>query len=158
MIKRKRIWKHQIRLRCGGESWDGWAVDLVHRCPSQKSRTEFSSLSLFFFFFFLFIFNLALRRMDVSGLEVESELPLLSAPQPRQHRIWATSTSYAEACSNAGSLTHWAKARARSHILTDTLLGSSPAEPQWEIPEFSYLEKLKVSEAKFHILIYLEGF
>ena len=53
----------------------------LHRKAEQNFLL---SLSLFFF---LFIFNLALRRMDVSGLEVESELPLLSAPQPRQHRI-----------------------------------------------------------------------
>ena len=32
-----------------------------------------------------------------------------SLPQPQQHGIQATSTTYTTACGNAGSLTHWAR-------------------------------------------------
>ena len=47
--------------------------------------------------------------MEVSRLGVKPELQLASTPQPQQHQIWDTSLTYAAACSNAKSFTHWAK-------------------------------------------------
>ena len=56
------------------------------------------------FFFFLGLF---LGHTEVPKLGVESELQLQSMPQPRQHWIQDASVTYATACSNARSLTHW---------------------------------------------------
>ena len=50
-----------------------------------------------------------LQHMEVPGLGIESELQLQAMPQPQQHRVSTTSATYAAACSNALSLTHWAK-------------------------------------------------
>lgn len=69
--------------------------------------------------------------MEVSGLGVELELQLKPMPQPQQNRIQAASATYAAACGNTGSLTHWA--RDQIHIFIDTISGSWPAEPPWEL-------------------------
>ena len=45
--------------------------------------------------------------MEVPGPEVELQLQLQPTPQPWQHWIWAAPVTYAKACDNAGSLTHW---------------------------------------------------
>ena len=47
--------------------------------------------------------------MEIPGQRVKLELQLRPMPQPQQHQIQATSTTYATACSNARSLTHWAR-------------------------------------------------
>ena len=48
--------------------------------------------------------------MEVSWPGIKSELQLWPVSHPWQHWIQATSVTCAEACSNAGSLTHWARA------------------------------------------------
>ena len=48
--------------------------------------------------------------MEGPILEVDLELQLRPIPQPWQHWIWAMSVTYTAACSNARSLTHWARA------------------------------------------------
>ena len=50
---------------------------------------------------------LTLCHMEVPRLRVKLELQV----QPTPHQIWAASVTYAAACSNAGSLTHWARPR-----------------------------------------------
>ena len=52
-------------------------------------------------------FSCTCRHMEAPGPGVESELQLRPAPQ--QHRIWAPSAVYATACSNARSVTYWAR-------------------------------------------------
>ena len=55
-----------------------------------------------FFFFFL-------GHMGVPRLGVESECSCQPMPHPQQHQIWAASVTYAAACGNDGSLSHWAR-------------------------------------------------
>ena len=65
---------------------------------------------LFIHFFFFFLVRLHLQHMEVPELGVKSRMELQqSTPQPQQHWIWATSMTYATACSNARSLTHWVR-------------------------------------------------
>ena len=47
--------------------------------------------------------------MEMPRLGLKSELKLGPTQQPWQHEVWATSVTYATACSNPGSLTHWAR-------------------------------------------------
>ena len=62
-----------------------------------------------FFFFFLVFLGPHLRHMEVPRLGVESELQLPASPQPQQRQTWASPATYPTACSNAGSLTYWAR-------------------------------------------------
>ena len=52
-----------------------------------------------------FLFHLHLQHMELSRLEIESELHVLT-PQPQQHWIQAASATYTTAHANAESLTH----------------------------------------------------
>ena len=63
---------------------------------------------LFNFSFFFFL-QLHMQHMEVPGPGVRSELQLQPTPQPQQCQIWAASVTYATACGNAGSLTHWTR-------------------------------------------------
>ena len=47
--------------------------------------------------------------IEFPRLGVELELQLRPTPQPQQCWIWAASATYAAACSNTGSLTHWVR-------------------------------------------------
>ena len=47
--------------------------------------------------------------MEVPRLGLESELQLLVYTTAWLHQIWATSVTYAAACSNMRSLIHWAR-------------------------------------------------
>ena len=68
--------------------WQGWILNLLHHkiIPAFFSRPH-------------------LCHMEVPGLVVKSELQ----PQPQQHWIQAPSVTYAAACGNTGSFTHWAR-------------------------------------------------
>ena len=57
-------------------------------------------------FFFLVLFRDHLQHMEVSKLGVRLELQRRPTPQPQQCQIWATSVTYATACSHARTLTH----------------------------------------------------
>ena len=56
------------------------------------------------FFFFLGAHQ---QHMEVPRLWVELELQCWPMPQPQQGQIWAISATYAAACDNTRSLTHW---------------------------------------------------
>ena len=76
----------------------------------------------FFFiipFFCLFLWP-HLRHMEVSGMEDEWKLLLRPTPQPWQQSIQATAETYAAACCNAGSLTHWVRP-GNEHASSQTL-------------------------------------
>ena len=47
------------------------------------------------------------QHMEVPRLGAEWKLQLRPMPHPQQHRILAASVTYAVACCNARSLTHW---------------------------------------------------
>ena len=55
--------------------------------------------------FFFFLFTTAPIDTEVPGLGVELQLQLWPAPQPRQHRIRATSATHVTAYDNIRSLT-----------------------------------------------------
>ena len=59
---------------------------------------------LFFLFFSFFFLQLPLQHMEVPSLGGEWELQLWPTLQPWQHRIWASSATHAEVCSNPRSL------------------------------------------------------
>ena len=54
-------------------------------------------------------------------------------PQPQQCQIGATSATWATACSNTGSLTHWARPGIEPTSLGTLSRILKPAEPQWEV-------------------------
>ena len=58
-----------------------------------------------------FPFMAAPAAHEVPGPGAELKLPLWPTPQSWQHQIWAESVTYPAACSDAGSLTHWARPR-----------------------------------------------
>ena len=89
--------------------------------------------SFFFFFFFL---GLHLQHTEVPRPGIESELQLRPTPQPwqQQHRIWAVSETYAKACHNDRSITHWASPGIEP-ASSQTMSGPYPAEPQQELPK-----------------------
>ena len=59
--------------------------------------------------FFFFLFMATTMAYGSSWAGVISELHLRPIPQPKKDHIRATSATYTTACSNAGSLTHWAR-------------------------------------------------
>ena len=71
-----------------------------------KCYVHWRAVKLCYLFFFLWPY---LQHMKVPGLGVESELQVEPIPQPQQHQIQAASTTYTSDCSNARSLTHWAR-------------------------------------------------
>ena len=67
-----------------------------------------------------------LCHMEVPRLGVESELQLQPTLQPWQHWIQAASVTYATACSNTRSLTHWVRpgikpASSQRHLVLNLL-------------------------------------
>ena len=74
-------------------------------CCPENLRISWQYFIHFFFFFFLPWPHL--QHMEVLGPGVQSERQLRLPPQPHQHQIQATSSTYTIACSSAGSLTHW---------------------------------------------------
>ena len=93
-------------------------LNLACLYSSNLSHQSFFFFNMFIFFSnvlrfiirsaFFFLFMAALWHMEVSRLEVEMELQLRPTPQPWQNQIPMASATYTTACSNAGSLTHWA--------------------------------------------------
>ena len=69
--------------------------------------------------------------MDVLRQGVELELQLGPTPQPPQHGIRDTTVTYAAACSHI--FNPLSEAREQTHILTETMLGPLPTEPQWDL-------------------------
>ena len=80
---------------------------LIPLVPLYKSRSH-QLKNNFYFYFFLWPNP---QHMEVPGPGVKLELQLQPMPQPQEHRIQAVSATYATACGNSGSLTHWAKPR-----------------------------------------------
>ena len=98
------------------------------------------SFSLFFLSFFLslspsflpsflllpflpfFILWLHLWHMEVPGLGVELQLQQRPIPQSQQDRIWATSSTYTTAYSNARPLINWARSGIE-YTFSQTLVG-----------------------------------
>ena len=58
-------------------------------------------------FFFLMVAPVAYRSSQARGSN--GSCSCRSVPPPQQCHIWATSVTYAAACGNPGSLTHWAR-------------------------------------------------
>ena len=117
-------------------------------CCSSSSYTPYlpqdSAVGTpYLFFWFLFFSQLHPRHLEVPQLggRIQSELQL-PTPQPQQRGVQATSAIYTTAHSNAGSRTHLSEARDHTRILTDTLLGSYPAELQREPHDTSVLISL----------------
>ena len=75
----------------------------------REGQEIYFSFSLLFSSFLCFFLGLHLQHMEIARLGVESELQLESMSQPQQCKIRATSATYATACSNIRSLTHWRK-------------------------------------------------
>ena len=67
--------------------------------------------------------------MEIPGLGVESDLQLRPTPQQQKHQIPATSTTLCHSLCQ-----HLRKARDQNCNLMDTMLGSYPTRPQWELP------------------------
>ena len=81
------------------ESWNIWNIRFWRRL---KDHIIYPSMVFFFS-------RLHLWHMNVPRLGVKSEPQLRPIPEPWQHWIWAASETYAAACRNTGSLTHWAR-------------------------------------------------
>ena len=80
---------------------------------TQGPFTVHSVFCLFFFFLlfsfsFLFSATLSTYRSSQARSRIRAAATGL-IPQPLQHQIWATSATYAKACSHARPLTHWAR-------------------------------------------------
>ena len=87
---------------------------------------------LFTYFFILFFLGLHLQHMEVPRLGVKSELKLqayttVTAMQDMSHEC---DNGSLQQCQILNPLK---EARDRTCILTDTVLGSWPTEPQWEL-------------------------
>ena len=84
---------------------------------SSGAHLPFSVISLFtcllniFYNFLFFFFFRAAPTAYGSSQGSNRRYSCQPRPQPRQHRIWATSTSvtYTTGHSNAGSLRHWSR-------------------------------------------------
>ena len=59
--------------------------------------------------YIFFLFTASPVAYGSSGPGVELRLKLRPMLQPQQYWIWAVSVTYAAGCSNAKSLTHWAR-------------------------------------------------
>ena len=95
--------------------------------------------ALFFFFFFFCFLGLHSRHMEVTRLGPNRSYSCWPTPQPQQHQIWATSSTYTTAHSIAGSLTYWVRPGiepVRPEIEPATswfLVRFVSAAPQWEL-------------------------
>ena len=71
----------------------------------------FSLFPIFFSFFFLRATCAAYKSSQARGhiRTAATRFKPHPRPQPQQHQIQATSATYSTACSNMGSLTHWAR-------------------------------------------------
>ena len=65
--------------------------------------------AFFFFFFFLSFYGCTCGIRKFLGEGSIRSCGCQPIPQPWQHQIWGTSVTFAAACSNARSLTHWAR-------------------------------------------------
>ena len=81
-------------------SWDSHVASLI-------ALGSHSLVQLFSFFFFFLMATPV--TYGSSQTKVKSELQLRPTLEPQQCGIQAPSMTYTEACSNAGSLTHWAR-------------------------------------------------
>ena len=81
-----------------------WVPSLAQELPHATGMAK--KINPVFFIVFFFFLQPHLRRIEVPGLGIESELQLRPTPQPQQHQIGATPANYTAACGNARSLTH----------------------------------------------------
>ena len=95
--------------------------------------------------------------MEHFGPGVELELQFGPVPQTQQHWIQDTSVTCAAAYCNTGSLTQLSEARNGTHILTETVSGPFPAEPQWEPPQHHLIVRfnlLSIGGREKHMPVY----
>ena len=77
---------------------------------SQSRSFQISPFTeLFVCFVFLVFLPPHLRHREVPRLGVKLELQRVPTPPSQQGQVRAASVTYPTACSNAGSLTHWAR-------------------------------------------------
>ena len=121
---------------------------LLTICMSSLEKSYSASLPPPFSFFL----GLHLRGIEFPRLGVKLELQLL-AYATQQHHIWASSVTYASACSNVRSLTHWAKSRSEptsSWILVGSLTHWTAMETP---PFFSHIVCLFVCFCYWVVLV-----
>ena len=108
-------------------------------------ENKLPKISFFFFFFLLFrATHVAYRGSQERGW-IRPTAAGLYQPQPR--RIWASSSTYTIAPSNAESLTHWA----RPGIEPSTswlLVRFTSAVSQWELLPEIYINQVSLSKTK----------
>ena len=98
---------------------------------------------LHLFFFLVNYGDLYLFIWKFLGWRENQKCSCQPTPQPQQHRIQATSMTYTASRSNC-ILNTQSVARDRICIFTDTMLGSYPSEPKWELL-FFFLNKILLS-------------
>ena len=81
-----------------------------------------------------------LQHMEVTKLEVKSELHLLASPQPQQRQTRATSAIYTIAHGNARSSTHWTRPGMEPKS-SWILIRFIAAEPWGELPKMFKIQK-----------------
>ena len=65
--------------------------------------------SVIYSFFFFSFYSHTCRIWKFPGYGSDQSYSCRPTPQPQQHQIWATSVTYATACGNTRSLTHWVR-------------------------------------------------
>ena len=92
------IWFEPLGTSFVGSPW-------VESNPYYWTRQSF----LFSFLFFFFFNSHTCGIWKFLGQRLNGSYSCRSMPQPQQHQIWTTLANYATVCSNARSLTHWAR-------------------------------------------------
>ena len=108
--------------------------------PSKAAATLASGscvwlLLLFVCVFFLFFLGAHLQHMEVPRPGVKLELHLQACTTAMAMPDLSSIFDPTAACGNAGSLTHGVRP-GLTYILVDTVSGSQPTEPQWELLPF----------------------
>ena len=75
----------------------------------EKNRNTYQHSYIFFFFFLLKGRICSISKFPGKGSNQSCSCWPMPLPQPHQCQIRATCTTYAAACGNTGSLTHWAR-------------------------------------------------
>ena len=128
-----------------------WASDkaLNREDPEAKQSNYLIACTLnsyFIWFFFFFFLQLHLWHREVPGPGVKSELHLGPMPQPQQHWIWATSSTYIAAYGKAGSLNHWtspgiepASSQRQHQVLNQLATTGTPYLPYLRKPHWLFV-------------------
>ena len=106
----------------------------IHFHCATMGAPEFA----FLLFIFVFLLEPNLRPMEIPKIGVTLELQLLTYPQPRQHRIQATSTTYTtQLAATLDLYPHWARPGTEPES-SWILVGFVTPAPQRELLEFAY--------------------